>query len=320
MGKVEARAIEALVGGGLGAASLAGIGALTHAPKTPTEWLGEDGKFHSRNLTPAEKKNRNKKLLLAALIGAGAGSAGSVGASALRRNLLAADEANLVPKLMDERLGGLRKIVANRVKEVEKASKLKGSEELTRRESLAAQAKSLLDEQEKKISSLAEAAKEERAGKPWGGFRLTGAGPTPVPHEKLTLEGQAERYYRDLQKKNDLPPMISPYDRGAVGEQFFKRLLEKKAVSNALLDELLSIEKGANVTPSILGRIQAAARKLMGQASPTQPKTVDEIMGITPRIQIDSEGVIYNKGKPVGLNATIASQRRHFPPGSRGAA
>ena len=320
MGKVGARAIEALVGGGLGGASLGAIGALTHKTKVPTEWLGDDDKVHARSLTKRERQERKKRVQELALIGMGLGAAGGLTSSGVRRALIKSEEAELLPKVIEERLSGLRKIVKERVRDADSSSFLTGTAERERRALLAEKAKNLLSDQEKQIANLAGAAASERSGSAWGGLRLRGSGNTPVPHESLTLEGQVERYYRDLQKKHNLPPMISPYDRGAVGEQFFRKLLEKQGSAQALLDELLSIEKNANVSTSILERIQSAARRLMGQAQPAPTKTVDEIMGITPRIQIDSEGVIYNKGKPVGLNATIASQRRHFPPGSRGAA
>lgn len=265
MGSLPARTIEALAGASLGGLSLAGVGALTHKTKTPTEWLGDDDKVHARKLTKQEKLDRNKRIRNFAALGLGLGASGSVLSSAARRAILSSAEKGLLPKVVDERLSGLKKIVQDRTREAEKASIFTGTAEKERRVLRAEKARKLLSEQERKISDLASAASIARSETPWGGIRLRGGGKTQVPHEKLTLEGQVERYYRDLQKEQNLPPMISPYDRGAIGEEFFKKLLEKTSVSRALIEELQSIEKHAALSTSMWRRVSDATQNLMSR-------------------------------------------------------
>lgn len=264
---MSARVPEALIGAGIGGLSLAGLSALMHEPKKPLEWIDENDRFRTRNMTESEKRERTRKLVAMALLGASIGGAGSVGASHVRRLALKASELEALPIIKKERLTGLQNLVNEAAQEADKAQVVSGSEEAARRIAKRNKAQALYAEQESKLSELANAAASERDKALWGGLRLKGGGKTPVPHEKLTLEGQVERYYRDLQKAHDLPPMISPYDRGAIGEQFFKKLLEKRAVSNALFDELLAIEKVANLTQPYLERVRSAALSLVGQAS-----------------------------------------------------
>lgn len=141
---------------------------------------------------------------------------------------------------MAERLGGLRKVVKDLDAEVERA-RLPGTKERARRIQQAERGKDLLSAQEQKIKDLLGAATESRRGEPWGGLKLTGGGKTPVPHEELTHRGRVERYYRDLQKEHDLPPMHSVTDPDMLGERFFKALLEKQSSVKAFLLELDSI-------------------------------------------------------------------------------
>lgn len=242
MGAVKARAIEALTGMGLGAAGIGGVRALTHEPRVPTEWLDDQGQFHSRDLTTQEKKQRQNIILRAALAGAALGAGVSLGAGALRRSNLAASELAELAGIKKERLAGLKNVVREFEVEANKA-KIPGTKEMERRKKLLSLAENRLKSENEKIDELLDEAIAARHQSAWGGLKLTGAGKTPVPHETLTHRGQVERRFRDLEAqalKEDPthPPLQSVTDPDEYGQRFFRTLLKKQASANAMAYEL----------------------------------------------------------------------------------
>lgn len=254
MGRLSARAIETLTGAGLGGLGAGALGALTHEPSEPLEWIDADGKLHGRRPTAQEKKQYRDRVLKAALVGAALGSGASLGGGALRRHGLSAAERAELPAVTAERLTGLKNVL----EEFENAAKratIPGTGEAALRKERVERARSTLSSQEKKLLKLLEDAEEARAGAPWGGLKLTGGGRTPVPHEELTHRGRVERYFRNFQDTVQKaypshPPMQSVTDPEEYGQKFFRELLKKASVG-PLIAELRQIH---SVEPFLASR------------------------------------------------------------------
>lgn len=244
MGKLSARAIEALTGAGLGGLGAGSLGILTHEPQQPLEWLDEEGKFTSRKPTREESKKRQEYVLKAALLGAALGSGASLGGGALRRAKLYGAEKSELPNVLTERLTGLKKVLEE-FEDAAKKATIPGTGESALRKARVERARTALAEQEDKIRNLLDEAAQSRKASPWGGLKLTGGGRTPVPHEELTHRGRVERYFRDFQNRVQKadpqhPPMQSVSDPEEYGQKFFRTLL-KKASAPSLVAELNQI-------------------------------------------------------------------------------
>lgn len=223
----KARAIEAVVGGGIGGLLGAGAGGYTYTPKDPQEWADEHGKVYARSLTSQEKGERKQRMMRAALIGALGGGSASLGGSVLRRQAIDAAEEKALPEVESMYLDGLKKVVTDRRAAADRAKIpiLKGSRLAQRREADAVKAERLLTEHQAKIRNLLIDAANERKGQPWGGYTSEVAG--SGLNERLTHQGQLAKYFSDLQKKHNLPPLQDPFEANT-GENFFKKLLEKE--------------------------------------------------------------------------------------------
>lgn len=254
----RAAAIEALTGAGLG--SLAG-GALSGASQyleDPPTAVDEHGFVYNRPLTNDEKREQRLQLMKAALLGAALGGTGSVLGGALRRNVITGRELEGLAKTEEDYLEGLRHIVSSAEDEV--WGKRVGNKPWPSAAKKLVSSSELLQEQRQALRTDAAQATAAREASPWGGLRLTGGGPTPVPHEELTAEGRTARRFRNLQKEHGLPPMHGPNDTH-VGEHFFRALLEKK--SSAGLEE--ELEKISKVAPFVdLLRLPSIVEVLRG--------------------------------------------------------
>ncbi len=234
---VQAKAVEALVGGGLGAIAGGVTGGLTHQTATPREWEDERGLVYSRPLSPEEKSAQRGKILKAALLGAGGGAALSMGGSAGRRALISRTERSNLPSVVSKHTGGLRKIVGDLDHEVVTGPK-SGDESWANSLSQQEKAHNLLQEHESKIGDLLNEAAENRKAVPWGGIGLK------KDKAWLTHEGQVSHFFKKLQQEYGLPPLAP--DRAQelglepeeMSEVFYKKLLEKKSSVQATVEEL----------------------------------------------------------------------------------
>ena len=221
----KARTIEALVGAGVGALGGAVAGGLSYESKDPKEWTDEHGLTYARAHTSEEKAERRKRMLTAALVGAGVGTGASLGGSAFRRMHLDSAEAAAAPELIRNRLGHLRKMVDEAeagVSDVDQFGRRLMEPEVLKK-------RMVLQDQEHELHGLLGKAREARSDSPWGGYtQLKDKG----PREDLTHEGRVNRHFKELRARHGLP--------GIVDEEFFKQLLHKSASISTILADLPS--------------------------------------------------------------------------------
>lgn len=240
----RAVAIEAVTGAGAGALAGGAISGLSQFMDDPPQTEDEHGFVYSRPLTDEEKKAKRSQMLRAALVGAALGGAGSVAGGYARREVLRGQELDGIKQTEKDYLEGLNHIVSELYEE--SANKRVGNRPWPSVMDQTSKAHELLNQQQQALRSDAADAVKAREARPWGGLRLTGGGPTPVPHEELTAEGRTARRFRNMQKEHGLPPMHGPNDTH-VGEHFFRALLEKKS-SAGLEEELEKISLEVPIT------------------------------------------------------------------------
>jgi hypothetical protein len=107
---VQARAIEAVVGLGAGAAGAGFLGGKTFQTKKPRHWLS-DGQVYSRDLTKSEKKDFLKRVAQTAAAGAAAGLGVSMGGSVIRRKMLEKVDLREAQRLFRGYFGSLNRAV-----------------------------------------------------------------------------------------------------------------------------------------------------------------------------------------------------------------
>jgi len=169
----SARMTEALVGAALGGGVGAGVGALTHATQSPVEWLDENGRVQARNLTDAERSDRRRRSMKAALLGAMAGASGSMGGSAIRRSSLRSREAKEISEVATPYLEPLHNVIQDMQRKYNNLRKSPAGVNGAAGKGLKKKidvASTLLREQEDVVQNLANTAASRRDKLPFGGM------------------------------------------------------------------------------------------------------------------------------------------------------
>jgi hypothetical protein len=220
----KARLIEAALGGAVGAGAGGYVGLKTFQTKDPQYWIQGD-QIYSRELEPREEKDRIKRLASAALAGAGGLASLSLGASAIRRGFLRAQDLKhgrqafktLMSQSMDGAIAGERSSLASKNRAL-KAAKVRmsshGGDPIEYLREFKAQdvggksrgvsaTKDLLEKLQRMRNSQAfnvdkyiSDAQSERNIQPWGGFRRVKVERGGIVHEMplpVTAEGQMAR-------------------------------------------------------------------------------------------------------------------------------
>ena len=215
----------------------------------PAEWTDAQGQVHSRWYTNAEKKERQKRTIRAAALGAAAGAGAGLGGSALRRGVIAQTEERELPKVMDQHLSTLRKKVAERQKHLDAAIVQKDVRFQKKR---LANAQQTLAEEEGEIKKLLQTASGERRKQPFGGITwgkrpgeaATGTGESTNTNwnERTTHLGLVHKRYNDLAKTRGLPGFNPDTSNQLFDNLISQKDFQKKAmVMEAFLREATQI-------------------------------------------------------------------------------
>lgn len=234
---IQARAIEAIVGAGLGGAAGALGGGAAYEPKAPRVTMDERGLIHERSLTSKEQAQKGKASRKAALLGALMGAGGSLGVSGIRRSNITKKEGEAVEALVGLHTEGLKK---NR-DELAKTLRAIGEDKKNRvfrpsgalKKELKATAEVLRSER-KELRGLKGVAEENRNAAPWGGwFHDVRSVAKDKPLEKIpsrtkTHEGLVANRYAKLREEFKLPAFDEgPTGREAMGEGFYREMVKK---------------------------------------------------------------------------------------------
>lgn len=175
-----ARAIEAIIGGGLGASAGALVGRKVAPVDSPTEWVDEQGLIQSRKLSQSERLARRRSTEIGAAIGGLLGGGAGPGASVLRQYLISKSERAAIPAMKAKYLSRME-MAAERER-----GRLEGAKEQIAHRSAAGNPNvdliagqpseanlerilRTLREQSAKIEELATTAEQERSRRLFGG-------------------------------------------------------------------------------------------------------------------------------------------------------
>lgn len=181
---LKARALEAALGAG-GGAALGGLtGSGTYTPKSPVYRIDPQGFLLQRDLSPEEKKERVSRALKAAAGGAALGTAGSLGASKLLRHLQDIAGKEELAYALKHNLPGRKQLLQDMAAAHQEQVDLlrqdlqnpflwgdRARESLSTMKAEARKvtaARQLLGEEEQRIVNLAERARQYRRARPFG--------------------------------------------------------------------------------------------------------------------------------------------------------
>ena len=205
MSKVKARTLEALLGVTLGGGVGAAAGGLAYKPDFPLEWTDAEGRVQARRLDPEERAARRSLMAQAALLGAGVGSAATLGGSLARRAVLAKAEREAAGEVGDAYLNSLRRHISKAQDKYHGLEATPGGQGTAigkgvRREIDAATR--LLRSQEAKVNDLLDAAASKRSEKFFGGRTWSMRAGEKVPFYRGSHPDLVEKHFNQLAKSH----------------------------------------------------------------------------------------------------------------------
>lgn len=180
MKPAAARALEFLIGAAPGATAGGATGAATYEPEDEQFWRDHTGQVQGRRLTRDERKQRLRRILAGAALGAAVGGGGTVAGGRGRETLLRRYDAEDTRRLAD----------LARAPHEAAASPTSGVSYLPARQ--------VLEDIERARATALDMARTERAGRVFGGpqqVRYPGGG--TGPHPETTARGQFHRLMRE---------------------------------------------------------------------------------------------------------------------------
>ena len=235
----KARAIESLAGALAGTLGGAGTGGLAYTPDSPLEWMDEDGYVQRRELSADERAARRSLMAHAALVGAGVGTAASLGGGMWRRGILANAELRGAKDLGDSYLNPLR-VSLKRTEDI--YAGLAGTpakhttttaKTLKRRIDSAS---GILKREEASVRDLLTTAKKDRAGKPWGGLDWTTRNSENIKgHQVGAHPDLVNKHFESMAKGLGFKEGFTMSNRRAVFEKAITSGMRKQAFDREML-------------------------------------------------------------------------------------
>tara|TARA_R110002126_G_scaffold43113_2_gene123811 strand:+ start:873 stop:1610 length:738 start_codon:yes stop_codon:yes gene_type:complete len=199
----KARGLETLVGAGFGSGAGALAGRLSYSPDGPTEWQDEEGHVRSRRLSDEERQDRRRRTSQGALVGAGLGSAVSLGGSAFRRAGISKAERSASAGVGETYLSPLRGIIKKDQTSYDRLARTpaghggRAAGQLKKRIDSAVR---LLGKQEKEVSSLLGTASSKMSAKPYGGRTWSMRNGEKVPFYEGSHQTLVSEHFDQLAK------------------------------------------------------------------------------------------------------------------------